>query len=403
MQLSDARRRRPTQTTPRSSRPHGAGARVARAALLLTACGALLGAPRPTAADATTGTWTGDVHVRGNYYWERSTRVIAPTVGVHAVSPKGTRVDVDYLVDSITSASVGAGALEDTRFTELRHDVGVGVGHELELGERQLDLSGHVNFSREPDYTSVSGTFGSALSLRQRTTVLNFSGTALHDEVRRRFRGGSTIRPGSRFADHLNAAVLTAAWSQVINRRLICEVGYDVAWLHGYLANPYRTVRIGLDNLTERHPRLRWRHTLSGRLALYLPRTHSAIKAGLRAYADSWDIRAIAPDVQFYQALSDFAQLRLTYRYYAQSSAFFYESDPSKYPLDARYFTADPKMADFHSHLGGLQLRLALSFLAGTRMRWLADAVVDFNLDYTWSTSAFGDNVLSELGLTVPF
>ena len=60
-------------------------------------------------------------------------------------------------------------------------------------------------------------------------------------------------------------------------------------------------------------------------------------------------------------------------------------------------------MADFHSHLGGLQLRLALSFLAGTRMRWLADAVVDFNLDYTWSTSAFGDNVLSELGLTVPF
>jgi hypothetical protein len=35
----------------------------------------------PLAADEASGTWTGEVTVQGNYYWETSTRVVAPEVG----------------------------------------------------------------------------------------------------------------------------------------------------------------------------------------------------------------------------------------------------------------------------------------------------------------------------------
>jgi len=49
--------------------------------LLLAAGITLAGVhPRSSNADAVTGTWTGDAQVRGNYYWDRSTRVLAPEI-----------------------------------------------------------------------------------------------------------------------------------------------------------------------------------------------------------------------------------------------------------------------------------------------------------------------------------
>jgi hypothetical protein len=38
-------------------------------------------------ADGTTGTWTGALTLQGNYYWETSTRVMAPRVSVPDASP----------------------------------------------------------------------------------------------------------------------------------------------------------------------------------------------------------------------------------------------------------------------------------------------------------------------------
>src|SRR5579862_1045924 len=42
----------------------------------------LLMAAGPVMADEASGTWTGTVEARGNYFWERSTRVIVPTFKV---------------------------------------------------------------------------------------------------------------------------------------------------------------------------------------------------------------------------------------------------------------------------------------------------------------------------------
>src|SRR5688500_16897296 len=57
-------------------------------------------------ADEASGTWTGEVELRGNYYWETSTRVVAPEARIRLESPVGVRVDAGYLLDAITSASI---------------------------------------------------------------------------------------------------------------------------------------------------------------------------------------------------------------------------------------------------------------------------------------------------------
>src|SRR5215468_4225649 len=84
-------------------------------------------------ADESTGTWTGNVEARNNYYWERSTRVVAPAIHLDTTSPDGLNIAMDYLIDTITSASLGSGVASDIRFTELRNDFGFALGGELHL------------------------------------------------------------------------------------------------------------------------------------------------------------------------------------------------------------------------------------------------------------------------------
>src|SRR3954468_16017199 len=83
-------------------------------------------------ADAVTGTYTGSVALRGNYYWERSTRVVAPSLTAAVETPHGVRVDGTYLIDAITSASQATGVQTDNTFREIRHDAQLGVGHEFD-------------------------------------------------------------------------------------------------------------------------------------------------------------------------------------------------------------------------------------------------------------------------------
>src|SRR5690606_28360550 len=62
-------------------------ARLFGLCLVLSLC--LFAPPAAVDADAASGTYTGSVSLRGNYYWERSTRVIAPAIAMGVESPRG--------------------------------------------------------------------------------------------------------------------------------------------------------------------------------------------------------------------------------------------------------------------------------------------------------------------------
>ncbi len=361
-------------------------------------------------ADEVTETWTGDVELRGNYYWERSTRVLAPSVDMNLYAPNGVTLHGDYLVDAITSASLGAGALVDNQFTEIRHEFALAAQQEFDLGEAQLVFGGMGRFSNEPDYRSLSGGLRTELYLFDRATTLRFFLGALHDEIGQVYRGGSRIRPGgdgmtsdNAFSEEMNALTMRFGWTQVLTPVLEVQTNLDFAVVRGYQANPYRTVMTNGTPSPEHYPDQRLRYTLSGSLAYYIIGSGTTIRLRYRAYMDNWKVASLTPEVWIHQELGPFLLGRLRYRYYTQTPAFFAEDDPTNYPRPDGYLTADPKMLAFHSSQLGLQLILITGFLEGTALDWMREAQLDITFDYVWSTSGYGNAVMSQLGLRVPF
>lgn len=381
---------------------------LAALALLLATLASLL-APARARADGSSGTWSGDVELRGNYYWERSTRVIAPEVRAELEAPDGTRIGAGYLVDTITSASQAAGARTDRRFTEVRHDVTLLAGHELDLGWGHLDLSANGRYSHEPDYTSAGGGLTSRLSLNDRSTVLRLGATYIHDVVGMVLRGANRVGDDGRdLSDRgtqgtMNAFVLNLGLEQVLSPRLTFAAGYDLVLARGYQHNAYRTVGIdGSAALPENHPDRRTRHNAHARLAWYIPETGTALHAMYRAYMDSWDIAALTPEARVYQELGDLMMLRARYRLYTQTPAFFVPP-PGGYDGDEQYVTDDPKMTRFHTHLLGAMWLVHLEFLDDSPLDFAWRATLELTFEYIWNTNSYGDGVIAQVAARVPF
>lgn len=347
---------------------------------------------------------TGTVEVLGNYYWERSTRVVAPSVAVTLEGPRGGYVRAGYLVDSITSASQAAGVIEDVRFTEIRHQGSLGGGYEFDLGEAQLLLGVNGRVSREPDYLSIGGGITAALSLAQRTTTLRLNLGYVHDEVRRVTVTSEGRMESLTFGDRdFDALALALSWEQILSPTTYIEVGYQYGYMNGYLANAYRQVRVGSFFIDENHPGVRRRHTLMGHLAHYVEKTRTGLHLFYRAYLDSWDVGALTPEARIYQGLARFAQLRLRYRYYRQTRSFFYEQEYGATAPDDGFVTNDPKMSAFHSHLLGFQFAVQMAFLEGTALDTFRRAWLDLSFEYLWQTNRFGNAVIAQAGFRVPF
>jgi Protein of unknown function (DUF3570) len=377
---------------------------MARILGMVTVVVVLLACARVTHADAASGTTTGAVALRGNYYVERSTRVVAPAVSGRIDTPQGVRVDATYLLDAITSASQATGTQSDVGFTEIRNDVQAGAGYELTFGEAQLDVSLRGRVSKEPDYLSRGGGFSAALSLLQRTTVLRLNGYAVHDDVSRVDRLAPAEDPTKLIARRavrvgtLDAISLGFALDQVLSPTRTLTLGFDESILSGFTANPYRVVAFADGGgRAEGHPRERFRHAPYLSLAEYFPRTRSALRAGYRLYKDNWDILAHAAELRMHQELGSYLELRGRYRYYTQRAAFFYR--PERNLRADRYITADPKMSAFHDHTLGLQARLGLSFLRQSPLSRLAAASLDFSFDYIFNTNRYGNGLMAQAGL----
>jgi hypothetical protein len=350
-------------------------------------------------ADEASGDWSGQVDARGNYYWERSTRVVAPQFSAAIEAPNGVRVRGSYLLDAITSASVASGALVDRRFTEVRHDLSLGGGYEFDLGDAALELGVDGRFSLEPDYVSRAGTLSGTLWLNERATGLQFSGTHLVDDVKTVTRGPSGPS-GASNEGTLTSTVLGAAWIQALSPVASLTVGYELGLLSGFLQNPYRSVSLGAAPLPEKHPGDRARHTGYARLEYFVPATGTALHGLFRLYGDSWDIYAITPEARIYQRISDDFMIRLRYRFYTQTKAFFQKDD---YSAASAYYTADPKMTRFNNQLLGAQIYVPLTFLEHTALDFAWRASLDFSFEFLWSTNAFGDGTIAQCGLSLPF
>ncbi len=404
LKTSPVRTTKPVSPEP-SSRARALRLLCARVAAALCA---LCLAPHAGHADGASGTYTGTISARGNYFWERSTRVVAPSISATLASPKGAHVDATYLVDAITSASQATGVVSDRTFTELRNDIAGGVGYEFDFGDAQLDLTARGRFSKEPDYLSRGVGFSSTLSLNHRLTVITLSGNYNFDDVGQVLRMVPTptsnkLIPSQRVhMGDLHVLSLGFALDQVLTRTAWIQLGYDAALLEGYQANAYRTVAYNDGGAApENHPDSRVRQAYYFWFAQYFTATRSSLRLGYRFYHDSWNITAHVPEVRLYQEMGRHFEARLRYRYYHQSAADFWRRGGNR--REDRHFTADPKMSPFHDQTIGMKLRINFDFLSFTALDSLHTAALDFGVEYVFNTNRYGNGLIGQGGLTWAF
>jgi len=345
-------------------------------------------------ADETTGKWSGSIEGRGNYFWERSTRVVVPEVKATVSAPNGIHVGAGYLLDAITSASISAGAASDDLATEYRHGVSAEAGEAFELGGEQLDLTLNAVYSSENDYKSLVVGLDSSLAIDDKDTTLSLSATGVNDAIK------SNADPS--FDGRLKGFTLGAGLTQVLTPVLVLTLGYQFGYLDGFLGNPYRrALSAGHAPEREAPPETRLRHSVSSRLAWFIPASDTGIHLLYTTYADSWDIAALAPELRIYQQITHDLLLRPRYRFYVQTKASFQRD---RYPAGwTGPTTADPKLTGLTTHTIGLTVEYRLGFLANSVFDFARDAWLDIGIDRYLSTSSFGNGVAGSVGGRLEF
>lgn len=302
--------------------------------------GLLLGVSDAARAEHMPQNPTGEVAVRGNYWRDRNTRVLNPTVDVRQELANGVGLGAHYLLDAITSASIAAGAASDMPFTELRHEAGFNIG--VPLPEKHRILASY-NYSTESDYWSHQLGLRGIANLMQDNATLLFGLDYGHNTV------GKRIGPtGALLQGVLHTIHLAAAYTQVLSRRSLITASYEVTFARGFMNNPYRPVFVSGPGGPERRelenlPTFRVRHVLAASGNVMLPTSstlipHVTLRPGLRVHADSWGMFAFNPEIATYVPVGP-TEFRLLLGYYNQQAANFYRADGDCVP---GHFTDNP-------------------------------------------------------------
>lgn len=272
---------------------------------------------------------SGEAVFRGNYWRDRNTRVLNPTVDLRQQTASGFNVTAAYGLDAITSASVAAGATTDQPFTELRHEVGFGL--EVPLVGKST-LSGGYGYSTESDYFSHTASLRAKISLLQDNTVLRVGADYTHSSVGKRLGPPGYLNMGI-----LHEAHGILAWQQVLGRTLVGSLTYELFVLSGFQNNPYRPIFVaGERREWENLPLLRLRHAigLSGHKmfrfdGVLVP--HLTLRPALRILADSWGVKSLSPELAVHLPIGP-VELRGLLAYFHQWEASFYRADCGEQP-----------------------------------------------------------------------
>jgi hypothetical protein len=333
---------------------------------------------------------SGEAVFRGNYWRDRNTRVVNPTVDVRQDLPAGVSLGAHYLLDAITSASIAAGATSDMPFTELRHEAGFNVA--VPIGGKHR-LAANYSYSTESDYWSHSAGLRAIFNLFQDNTTLLFGGDYGHNTVGKRLGPTGYLLMGTMQTGHL-----AALWTQVLSRRALMSVSYEVSFLRGYQNNPYRPAFVGGPGGLERRetehlPDFRVRHVVALSGHVLLPTSsglvpHVTLRPGFRAHFDSWGLKAFNPEFATHVPVGP-TEFRLLLSFYDQTAADLYRAeggcvqnyvpdtpaycggpiewgttvDSSGNPMPNYVYTSDVKLGSYSTYSWELAWKWRLSFL----------------------------------------
>jgi hypothetical protein len=362
---------------------------VAGALLILPFC-----AGRPPSARA-----DDHISVRGAYYRETSTRVVQPVVEISKDLPQGFDVTAQYLLDAITSASVAAGTTADAIFTELRNEVGLVVGKNVD----RTRITAAYHYSAESDYWShtLSGSVSQRFWGDSATLALSLG---------RSFeRGWPRTRTPSCPTTLLRYCALDVyfgglSYTQILSPTLVAQASYEVFYLDGFQSSFYRALpNLGYENV----PLQRTRHAITPRLAAYLPSSATGFQLHYRYYRDDWSVSAHMIEGRVYQRVERDLEVRLSYRHYFQTPADFWcdwMARPDCYGQSPTIYTADPKLQAVTTRMPEIRLVWDAARLRGAPvLGWFAAGTFEISYARLLQNTPFGNAHLLQMGYTMPY
>lgn len=380
----------------------------------------------PTLLLAATSAHADELVLRGNYWRDRNTRILQPEAEITKEARTGTIVGAHYLLDTITSASVAAGAVRDHPFTELRHEVG------LRLGQRigPVTVTGSYSYSSESDYWAHYARLGAIAELFGKTTTIATAISYNHDTVAQRQGATVYLELGK-----LDAVGWTLGISQILSKSFLLNGSYELlvsgfgSRTNGFQSNAYRPANVGGSPLREQTPFQRIRHAVAasahwtlpvgGRLVPWI-----AFRPSLRLYTDDWGVFAVTPELRAFLPIGP-VEFRVTGRYHNQSEASFFRSElgvpfytqgvgcptcTKDSVKNGIYFTADPKLSRFNTMFLELRVLVKMTFFRYLprfpMSKILADSFFEISYGHYFSSglqrTTFGDAEVAGLTFTFP-
>jgi hypothetical protein len=281
-----------------------------------------------------------------------ATRVISPRVKLRTPVAQETHLDASYAVDVWTSASVDIVASASQPVTEQRDELNVAL--DRVFGD--LKLGAAYRFSKEPDYTSHGGSLNLSLDFANKATTFGW------------FAGGSTDQVGRvgdpSFAEHASTLTSGVSLTQVLDAQTLVQILYDIALVQGYQASAYRFVAFGQAGpcrataslcLPERAPRERLRHAASLRIRRALT-AELSLGASYRFYIDDWAVLSHTAKADLTWSPQLKSALSLSYRFYQQSAASFYQALYLEQEVGRAHFTRDRELSPLTTHRVAIEL-----------------------------------------------
>jgi hypothetical protein len=275
-----------------------------------------------------------------------------------------TFINLDIELDNITVApidgSTGASRPQrkaDEPFEKTRGQVILGI--EQGFGPSS-SLAVNLYRSQEVDYISNSIIGVLSQDMLMKNTTLTLRGQVNEDKVGKIQLSGSVINFDKR--SYTGAVIL----SQILSPTTIMNLYYDAVYMEGYLSDPYRQVLVVDSNqetqlVDELHPRKRFRQAGTGKINQLIPGVGASLSASYRYYIDDWEVNSHMVELKFDKYIFSDLIFGASYRYYNQTSAYFYQDDYVGDDYLVNSFRSDDyKLKPFTSNNYGLTLRYLL-------------------------------------------
>jgi hypothetical protein len=335
-----------------------------------------------------------DVTLNTTGYFKYAVDLISPQGGEDDDDDEGEdEGGGDGSVRAVSGASAAVSAGSD-----VRHEIMAGITHNF---NNIIGVEAYYDYSKENDYVSSTPTVTLKKDLFDKNTTLTLGYSRNMDTISGLFLSGEEDRTTDNYY---------AGLTQVLSPVTVAQIGYSHSNSEGLLSEGIRLVPTGTATaadcaplmapdpgivagggcVNEAFPSERKRdayiagvnHYFTAGLGGLLDR--SAVKLTFRYYDDSWDISSWMGEAEVYKYLVDNLVLRLNYRYYTQSQAFFVKDT---YVASDQFKSSSPQLEEKDTNLVGLKLIYLLDPVSNWKL-----AVNALEGKYEYYTESIGVN-----------